>query len=431
MATHIQDSSSHSGTLRAMNAGTDRTDTVGGGSAGVSAAVAAATMGARVVLVERYGFLGGAATASSVMTYDGFLYRRQKPEFAVGGIGKAFLAKLAIFGPPPTPLLSGNGNWIIPFNTEAAKLALDALLLDAGVTGMLHALVTDVRVVDAAIRSIVASDHAGSIEIKARQFVDASGEADLASMAGVPLAFADESRFAASLCARIGGIPEQVPLDRERLAAAAALANAGDIPVRVRDSGGFTTRIPGSADHWWMGVDVLTDGLTSSSLTQAEQHSRLAIWAFVAALRQQPGCQNATLVSTGPQLGVRETRHPVARYMLTEADAKAGKRSATGIARAAWNIERHDIPGKPVTQPLGGDDFFDIPLESLQAERIGNLWLAGRTVGADRTAYSALRVMGTAFATGHAAGAAAALALREKPDPQRLRVMLRSQGAIV
>ncbi len=404
---------------------------VGGGSAGVAAAAAAAMSGARTVLIERYGFLGGAATASSVLTYDGFYYRRSEPEFAVGGLGAAFLAQLSSYGPPATPLLSSNGNWIVPFNAESSKLALDALVLQSGATCLLHALLVDARAAGGKLSSIVMADHSGTFEVSARQFVDASGEANLAALAGVPMVHMDGARFAASLCARIGGIPADVTLDRQRLVAAAARANSTGLTVNVRESGGFTTRIPGSDDHWWMGVDVATDGLSAASLTAAEQHSREAIWRFVQALRLQPGCQAATLVSTGPQIGVRETRHPLARQMLAESDAKRGTRSPSGIARAAWNIERHDVPGKPSMQPIGGEDFFDVPLASLQADGIDNLWFAGRTVGADRTAYSSLRVMGTAFATGQAAGTAAVLALQRPVEPQALRALLASHGAIV
>jgi len=405
---------------------------IGGGSAGVAAAVAAARAGSTVVLVERYGFLGGAATASLVMTYDGFFYKRAQPEWAVGGIGREYIHRLGTYGPPAIPLLSTNGNWIVPFEPEAAKVALDALLMEAGVHTLLHGCICAVQRNGNCLESVTLQDHSGTHALHARQFVDASGEADVAWLAGVPMLFEEEGRFAASLCARLGGIPAHVHLHCNVLMQTAAQAQTRyDGAATIRQSGGFVLKIPGSSDYWWMGVDVFTDGLSSPSLADAERSSRAAIWAFVQALKQQPGCEAAHVVATGPQLGVRETRHPKARAMLTEADARRGARSEYAVARAAWNIERHDVAGQPVTAPLGGDDFYDIPLAALQPEGVDNLWLAGRTIGADRTAYSSLRVMGTAFATGQAAGVAAALHAAGSCAYQDIRATLLAQDAIV
>lgn len=404
---------------------------VGGGSAGVAAAVAAARCGARVVLLERYGFLGGAATQSLVLTYDGFLYRRPQPEWAVAGIGREFLDRLAQLGGPVPPVLSPNGNWVIPFAPEASKRTLDALLQEAGVTCRLHAFVTGARVRGGRLQRLVAHDHAGAFEVRARAFVDASGEADLAAAAGVTMLHAEEPRYAASLCVRLGGIDPALRLDREILGAVAreVLARHPGLPLRAH--GGFVQRIPGSDDWWWMGIDVVTDGLSSASLGAAEQAGREAAWLFVQALRARPGCARAQIAATGPQLGIRETRHPQARRMITEADALAGRRCATGVGRAAWNIERHDVPGQARIAAIGGEGWFDIPLDALRADGLDNLWLAGRTLGADRGAYGSLRVMGTAFATGHAAGVACALALQGRPDATAVRERLAAQGAIV
>jgi hypothetical protein len=408
---------------------------VGGGSAGVAAAVAAARCGARVLLLERYGFLGGAATQSLVLTYDGFLYRRPQPEWAVAGIGREFLGRLSQIGGAVEPGLSPNGNWVIPFAPEASKRALDLMLREAGVVCRLHALVTGARLRGGRIERLLAHDHAGAFEVRARGYVDASGEADLAAVAGVPMLHAEGPRYAASLCARIGGVPAALRVDREMLGAVAREALAQQPGAALRAQGGFVLRIPGSDDLWWMGIDVVTDGLGSASLSEAEQRGREAAWLFIETLRRRPGFERAHLVATGPQLGIRETRHPQARRMISETDALAGRRDATGIARAAWNVERHDVPGHARIAAIGGEGWFDIPLDALGAEGVGNLWLAGRTIGADRGAYGSLRVMGTAFASGHAAGVAAALSLqgREAAElpAETVRERLRQQGAIV
>jgi hypothetical protein len=404
---------------------------VGGGSAGVAASVAAARTGAKTVLIERYGFLGGAATQSLVLTYDGFFYRQPKAHWAVGGIGRELIDSLGQFGSPTKPKLSTNQNWMLPFAPEASKLALDHLVKTAGVTPRLHATLTGVRMGSDQIDSLIITDHAGVFEVKADQFIDASGEADLAALSGVPIIRDGKPPFAASLCSRIGGLTPGVLLDRETLKRTTAALPSVYGLAHLRPNGGFVLEIPGSDDFWWMGVDVRTDGLTSQSLSQAEQDSRVAAWAFVNQLRAEPGCTRATLVATGPQIGVRETRHPLARHMISEAEALSGTRSKTSIGRAAWNLERHDEIGNPTMVSIGGEGFFDIPLNALRAQGPRNLWLSGRIVGADRAAFGSLRVMGTAFATGHAAGVGAALAIRGQFEYEDLRTILLTQGAII
>jgi hypothetical protein len=404
---------------------------VGGGSAGVAAAVAAARLGAKVALIERYGFLGGAATHSLIMTYDGFLYRGERPEWAVGGIGRELLGELDRFASRVEPVLSPNRNWVLPFNPESAKAALDSLVLRSTVATRLHAMVVEASVSDERIVSLVAADHAGRFTVAADAFIDASGEGNLSTLAGVPTAFADQPRYAASLCVRIAGVPPDIAIDRAFLARVSSAVPDDEVPAILRPDGGFVLRLSENDDLWWMGVDILTDGVSSSSLSEAEQKCRATAWAFVRQLRLVPGCERATLSSSGPQLGIRETRHPQARYMIGDDDALSGRRVDTPVARAVWPVERHDTPGRPTMVPIGGDGFFDIPAASIRASRFDNLWLAGRTVGAERGAFSSLRVMGTGFATGQAAGTAAALALQGRCDYPALRKVLLDQGAIL
>jgi glycine/D-amino acid oxidase-like deaminating enzyme len=404
---------------------------VGGGSAGVAAAVAAARRGAKVVLIERYGFLGGAATHSFVMTYDGFLYRGEQPVWAVGGIGRELLGELDRFASGIEPFLSPNRNWVLPFNPESAKAALDSLVMRSGVATRLHATVVEASVSGERIVSLVAADHAGRFTVAADAFIDASGEGNLSALAGVPMAFTEEPRYAASLCVRIAGVPQEIAVDRAFLARVCAAVPDDETPAILRADGGFVLRLPENGDLWWMGVDILTDGVSSASLSEAEQKCRATAWAFVRELRRVPGCERATLAATGPQLGIRETRHPQARHMISDTDALAGRRVDTAVARAVWPVERHDTPGKPTMVPIGGDGFFDIPAAAIRAARIDNLWLAGRTVGAERGAFSSLRVMGTGFATGQAAGTAAVLALQGRADYPALRTALLDDGAIL
>jgi len=404
---------------------------VGGGAAGVAAAVAAARLGARTALVERYGFLGGAATNSLILTYDGFFYRRPSPEWAVGGIGRELLDRLGKFANKVEPALSVNRNWVVLFNPESAKAALDDLVLEAGVTARMHALLVDVRRDGDRIEAVGVADHAGRFEIAAGAFVDASGEADLAALAKVPMAASDPAGQAASFCARIGGVPRDVGIDPAVLGEASAAVPPAERLATLRANGGFLFRLEENGDLWWMGMDVRADGLSSASLTEAEQRCRATAWAVIRQLRRFPGYEGATLVGSGAQLGIRATRHPRARHMIDDAAALAGGRVDNSVGRSVWPMERHDTPGRPTLAYIGGEGFFDIPADALRAAEVDNLWLAGRTVGASPGAFGSLRVMGTGFATGQAAGAAAALATQGRPGYAALRAALLDQGAII
>jgi hypothetical protein len=186
-------------------------------------------------------------------------------------------------------------------------------------------------------------------------------------------------------------------------------------------------------EYWWTAIDLSTDGITGESLTEAEMSARELAWRNLEVLRRHPGFEKAHLVATGPQIGIRETRRPFSRRDVTGEDVLAGRRRDDAIARASWPMEVHEAPGRARFVNVGGEGFFDVPSEAIEARDIANLRLAGRVVGSDRQAYGSIRVMGTAFATGHAAGISAALACEggAETDIRRLRKLLLEQGAIL
>ena len=405
---------------------------VGGGAAGVAAAISASRLGARTILFERYGFLGGAATNALVLTYCGLYYRRDTAEFAVGGVALDVLGGLEVIGEREIPRRSPTGNWILPFNPEALKHVLDQIVGDAGVTIASHAFVTGAQVEDGSIKSIAVADHQGSFDVEAAAFVDASGESDLAARAapGTIAATAPTQLFAASLCARITGIAPGTTIDRAAMRRICDHETFRAGGARLRPDGGVMIFLE-DGDLWWMGVDAWTDGLTSSSLGKAESSARKLAWRFMAELRTVPGFEAASLIATGPQIGVRETRHPASVAVLAGDALLAGERCADSIGRAVWPAEMHDKPGGPTLIPIGGDGYADIPSGVIRSSGCENLWLGGRTVGADRVAFGSVRVMGTAFVTGQAAGTAAALHVDRKHGYADLRAELEAHGALI
>jgi hypothetical protein len=407
---------------------------VGGGSAGVAAAAGAGRTGARTLLIEAYGFLGGAATHSIVLAWCGFYPQRPgpKPDRLVGGIASDVLDRLVELDVSVEPYYSSTGNWNIRLNPEATKIALDRTVQAERIDLALHAAVTGATSRHGRIDSIRVNDHRGMQEISAGAFVDASGDADLAFLAGAspcPLYAAHATGQPASYPARIAGIAPHQALDKPARAAAVATIDRRLGRAELRADGGTMTGLPGTDDVWWLAVEVATNGLDGRDLAEAERDGRALVWRGVEALRRHvPGFERANVAATGPHIGIRETRHAATTAPLREADLVQGLKREDGIALGGWPMEIHHGPGRAEYRPIGGDGIYTIGLSALRSSDFSNLWFGGRTLGADPAAYASARVMGTAFATGHAAGVAAAL---EGSDGAAVRTELRRQGAIL
>ena len=413
---------------------------VGGGSAGVAAACGAARAGANTLLVERYGFLGGAATHSIVLAYCG-LYGQgaSRPELMVGGIATQVLRHMAELGAETAPRQSpSTGNWVAPINPEALKIALDRTARMDRLTVSLHTNLLSCATGDGALQAVDLLDDAGVRRIRAKDFVDASGECNLAHLAGAPPSakYAPGRRGApASFPVRIGGAPGDLAVDRPAIQAALAALPDALGRARLRRQGWFMTHLPASDEMWWLAVDLVADGLDGFDMGEAERDGREMTWRAVASLRASvPGFERAHVTSTGPQLGIRETRHVGAVEDVTEVDAASGRQRDDGVARAAWPMEIHHGPGDTEYRRIGRDGYFHVPLGALRERTFGNLWLAGRTIGAEPAAFASTRVMGTAFATGHAAGVGAALQAGGAAPTDlvhRVRTELLAQDAIL
>ncbi len=413
---------------------------VGGGAGGVSAAPGAAKTGARVFLIEKYGFLGGAATTSQVLSYCGFFHRggRQATR-SVAGVGEEIIEELRNLGMDGKSYHSETtGNWIILLEPERVKLALDRICARHGIDVLLHSRLASAERDGATLRSIEVESMAGTERIAASAFVDGSGDAVLAHAASMPCRIGDgEGRLnACTMPIRVGGLQLEGRVDRESVKRAVIAYNA-EAPeaMRVhRDDGGIYVRIPGSRDFWWMIIDREMPDLGSRAFTSAEQSAREMAERMTEALRAHvPGFTDCYLVQTGPQIGIRESRHPAARYQITHADVIGGRLREDSIARGSWPIELHGEAGRPEYESVGGEGYFSIPMDAITASGVDNLWYAGRVIGADTRAYGSIRVMGTALASGHAAGVSAALAAQsgKAPDLAEVRARLIEQGALI
>jgi hypothetical protein len=409
---------------------------VGGGSAGVAAAVAAARQGARTLLVERYGFLGGAATNANVLSYCGFFAAGATARAVVGGIGREVLDRLDELGFSSEPVRAPSGNWIVMIDPEAVKHVLDGVVAGAGVLCRLHCSLVAAERSGDRIEALVLFDHAGQRTVEATTFVDASGDADLAHAARVPTsetADATREKQLASLPVRLGGVSADARVDRAAMTDLVSGFDRRQGRASVRPHGGHFLALECPTERWWMGIDVATNGLDGADLAIAERDARDLAWRFLALLREHvPGYERAFIAATGPQLGIRDSRQARTRYEVSEDDLEAGRTRDDAVACGCWPAEIVGAGGSRF-RPVGGDGYYHVPLAALHAAEVQNLWVAGRAIAASAPAYGSLRVMGTAFATGHAAGSAAALAASGAgaASPREVQATLLAQEALL
>lgn len=399
----------------------------GGGSAGIAAAIGSSRAGARTLLIDRGPCLGGAATLRNVVTYCG-LHTEDRRQVAFG-VAEEMLAGLRELGAVTEP--QQFKAVAVVFDPESVKHVADQLCQQAGVDVLLHSHLLQAERQDDRITAVRVADHSGVHRYAAAAFVDATGEADLAHHGGAEVRYGNDGWVLnGTLGVRFGGIPAEAPVTREALAAAVRAAKeAGNADLTGET--GLIARMPVSGDLITYLADEGYDARDAADTSRAERSARQQAQAYLAVVRSLPGCGNAYIVSTGPELGTRESRHLVGRAQLTEKDVLQPGPVDEAVAVGAWPIESHPGPGLPVEWNYIADPgYYGIPLDVLRSNNTPNLLAGGRTVDGDRGAGASLRVMGTAFATGQAAGVAAAFIARDgDADTTAVRSELDGQGA--
>ena len=413
----------------------------GGGMAGTVAAIAAARSGARTVLFERHGFLGGAATAGAVGQFVGWETRAGRR--VIAGLAEEIVERLQALGGS-----SGHGHFVmstghrmdrVEYDTEVLKVVLDEMAREAGVRVLLHSQLAQVARRGRAIAAATVLTKGGLMEIRAHQFIDSSGDLDLMARAGAPFLDleAGQSLQPATMMFRLGPI-DFAAFDGMSAATKAALAGRGVAERALPRAALHCSRVPGSDDGWFNVTRVAIDASDPFALSDGEREGRrqaLAAARFIAA--HVPGCRGARLVSFAPQLGIRETRRIAGLATLSADDLRRGAEFVDTIARGAYPIDVHHADDAAITfEELGADHVYALPWRICVPQGLDNALVAGRGLSATHEAHGAIRVMPTAMAVAQAVGTGAALlAASNAPaaalDPATLRERLREAGAIL
>ncbi|MEU3269888.1 FAD-dependent oxidoreductase [Saccharomonospora sp. NPDC006951] len=400
----------------------------GGGSAGIAAAIGASRSGASTLLVERGPCLGGAATLRNVVTYCG-LYTREEKRQVVHGVAGEMLTGLRAMDAVSEP--TRFTAVAVVFDPESVKRVADELVTASGAKVLLHTQLLGAHREDDRITTVRVADHTGIRELRAATFVDATGEADLAAHGGAEVRYGNEGWVQnGTLGVRFGGIAADARVTRDTVGEAVRAAKRAGAANLSAESG-LIARMPVSGDLITYLADEGYDARSAADTTRAEISARRQAQAYLSVIRTLPGCSSAYIVSTGPELGTRESRHIRARYQLTEKEVLHPGPAGDAVAIGAWPIEYHPGPSIPSEWSfIGGPGYYGIPLDVLRSNDTVNLFAAGRTVDGDRGAGGSLRAMGTAFATGHAAGVAAALtAAKGDAETDEVRAELDRQDA--
>lgn len=397
---------------------------IGGGASGIAAAIAAAKGGAKTMLVEQRGFLGGMGTVALVPAFCPFTDKR-KP--IIRGLGLQLMERMKqACDPQYREEYQEMLDWV-PIDPEVLKRVYDDAILESGVTPLYHTFVYDVVLSEdrRKVEGVVVVNKTGRSFIPCRYIIDCSGDGDIAALAGVPFQKGGEAGELqpGSMCYLLANV------DRPRFTR--YLEESGDtgqlhktVELAIEDGVLPEGRKSISGLAWvsdyLVGVNFGhvfgVDGTIAEDLTRgAIEGRRTAERQLQFFRRYVPGFEHAHMVASGEQLGIRETRRIEGDYILTVDDFLAARSFPDDIARNAYYIDIHLANSKSemTFNHLPPGVSHGVPYRIMLPVGIDNLWVAGRCVSSDRAVQGSLRVMPNCFSMGQASGTAAALALRD------------------
>lgn len=415
----------------------------GGGPAGMIAAIAAARSGAKVALVERYAFLGGMATMGYVAPISEFAFNGER---VIGGIPWEFVQRLEAMGGAFVEWPKGN----VDFDIELYKLCAQRMLLEAGVELFMHSSLIGCEMEGKRLCSVIIENKNGLESIEAGRFIDATGDGDLAWMAGVPMqSNPDGDVQPSSYCFVLSGVDTQSEMMKRYMYHSGKKGSSQCTPVRERllkakEKG---ADLPDFGGPWFNSVmhegsvavnitRAAADSTDNRDFTRAECRLREDIFRFTEALRRYvPEFRNCYVSSTAPQAGIRESRRILGVHTVTAEEYVSGVKYEDSISRGAHQIDMHASKGSGQVL-IKLEQAAYVPYRALVASGFPNLIVAGRCISADRKALASLRVQASCMGIGQAAGVAAAQSLSQGCSVQDIDISaltskLRSMGAFI
>ena len=438
---------------------------IGGGPAGIGAALGAARAGAKTALVERYGFLGGAATAGLVGPFMTSFSGDGETQL-IGGVFDELVRRMEAIGGAvhPERIRAGSAeagyyifghDHVTPFDPEALKLVAGEMMAENNVRLFLHTSFIEPLMEGNWVKGAVVHNKSGLQAIAAQVVIDCTGDADVAHQAGVATRKGrpqDGFTQPMTMFFRVANVDDDVidayvaqhPEERGRLfhSIVEVAKKRGDFPIMRDKAGIYRTQQKGV---WRVNTSRLQklDGTNAHDLVYAELEGRKQVHVLMRFFREYlPGFENATLMDTAAQIGVRETRRIVGEYTLTADDLSSGRHFDDVIALQSFPVDLHPAVGDGGGTDTGLDRGFttapvyEIPYRCLVPKEVEQLLVAGRSVSSTREALAAIRIMPTCFALGQAAGVAGAIAVADETSVReieigRLHQVLIAQEAIL
>lgn len=395
----------------------------GGGLSGVAAAIAAARMGSDVLLIERYGFVGGMATAGLVNPF--MPYWEWKPNYICdmqkqvnAGIYEEILQELMKVG--------GLHNDRQVFDEEFLKLVLDRMLSKYGVKRLYHTIVIDVLTENNHIKAIEIANKSGKSKIEAKYFIDTTGDADVAYRAGCEYRSGREEDGKCqpmTLCCRIANVDKALLDMNEVNEKYKAAKERGEIKNPREDILVFS-HMAENILHFNSTRILNRSAVDAQDLTEAEAEGREQVNELFNFLKNNfKAFANSIMVMTAPQIGIRETRRIVGDYTITGDDILNAAKFEDSIARGTYPLDMHSPTGEGgVMKFIPNHEYYTIPYRALIPKGIDNLIVAGRPISSTHEAHSAYRVMPICTCIGEGAGVAAGIAVKENCSFRQVNV---------
>jgi hypothetical protein len=422
---------------------------MGAGSAGASAAIAAARSGSNVLVIDRLPFIGGTSTGV-LDTFYGFYTPGEKAKKIVGGIPDDVVAGLAKFGSMIERANTYGAGTGITYNPEHLKVVWESLLQKSGAKILLHALLQEVKVSDGKVTELLLATRAGLCTVTGDYFIDATGDADLSNYAGFGYEKAGDIAPAQTLTTTFKMVnvdmKERKSINKDKLHELMQEATDEGYALPRREGSDHITPVPNTTATVMTRLDSIRkdkDGNTESVLddpfflTDSEIAGRVQAAEYARFLVDKvPGYQNSSIYGFSTMIGIRETRRVYGDYRVEKDDVLTAKQFDDQVALCGAPIEDHHSGDGTNWVYLPEGSAVGIPLRSLIVKDSVNTMVIGRCFSASHDAHASIRSMGQCMAMGVAAGVAASIALKKKQeirsiDFSEVKTALISTGAVL